>query len=80
MIKVGSRDLSERFEGELEIRIEGVGMKKVVLDNDRLAEHVATLHYILTKDVIDVPNAYRAPWEIVSFNRITKKLVVRPVH
>lgn len=75
------RDLSERFEGQLEIIIEGVGTEKAYFDLDALAAHVAKVHRLKNpRSSFVVGDIRNAPWEIVSFDRLRKKLVVRPVH
>ena len=82
--KISSRNLSELFEGELEITIEGIGTKKMNWDYGCLATHVATTQIMLSFEKNDcsaliVNDVANAPWEIVSFDRAAKKLVVRPV-
>ncbi len=74
-----SRDLSEIWEGELEITIEGVGTRIYIFDRDHLATHVAIVVARLTDKSVIVNNIKKAPWEIISFDREAKRLVVRPV-
>ena len=72
-----SRDLSEVWEGELEITIQGVGARCVLFDRDLLASHVAFVQVMLLEDeCIFVNNVRKSPWRIVSFDRTAKKLTV----
>ena len=76
-----NRDLSEQFTGTLEITIYGIGTKKEFFNGDSLAAHVAAVHRSLKKpSFLVVGDERNAPWEIVSFDRLMKTLVVRPVH
>lgn len=44
LLKRRNRDLSERFEGKLEITIEGLCSETMVFDYDTLATHVACVY------------------------------------
>ncbi len=46
------RDLSELYEGELEVTIQGVGTKKINVDLDILATHVALVEIIFTGEMV----------------------------
>jgi len=76
MTAVGSRDLSEVFDS-VHVTIEGIGSFGS-MGVESLAHHVATVAVVLTgKPLFCYPGD--APWEVVSFDREAKKLVVRPV-
>lgn len=77
--KAPPNELSELFEGELEITIEGIGTQKMMFDCEPLVGHIATIQAILTMHVVFVSDVSCPPWKIVSFDREAKKLVVRPV-
>ena len=78
--KDASRDLSEVWQGELEITIQGVGTKKYVFDMDTLASDVALVSLMLSHGVgVIVNNIKKSPWKIISFDRTAKKLVVERV-
>jgi len=72
-------DLSELWEGQLEITIEGLGVRIYNFDRDNLATHVALVAIKLGSECIFVNNIKKSPWEIVSFDRQAKRLVVKPV-
>ena len=74
-----SRDFSEIFEGELEITIEGIGTAKYVFDCDTLGGCVAFVQCMLATKMVFINDIRQAPWEIISFDRAAKKLIVRPV-
>lgn len=74
-----SRDLSEVYEGELEITIEGVCTQRYVFDRDNLATHVALVQVFNGGDGLIIGDIRKSPWEVVSFDREAKKLVVRPI-
>lgn len=75
-----ARDLSEQFTGVLTITIYGIGTKKRFFNGDSLAAHVAEVHRLLhPRSDFVVGDARNAPWEIVSFDRLMKTLIVRPV-
>lgn len=74
-----NRDLSEPYEGELEITIEGVCTHKAVFGYDTLAAHVACIHLLNGGDYVIIGDIRKSPWELVSFDRGAKKLVVKPV-
>ena len=74
-----SRDLSEVWEGELEIEIIGVGTKQFVFDQDTLAFHVCIVKAALGDGWSFIDNVRKSPWEIVSFDRKQGKLVVATV-
>ena len=73
------RDLSELYEGELEVTIQGVGTKKINVDLDILATHVALVEIIFTGEMVVIEDVIKSPWEICSFNRENGKLVVKRV-
>ena len=77
--KVNPRDLSELFEGELEITIEGVGTQKMIFDCEPIGSHIAFVHCILTMNMVIISDIYNAPYQIVSFDREARKLIVRSI-
>lgn len=74
-----SRDLSELWEGQLEITIQGLGSRIFNFDKDCLATHVAIVNMRLSDEPVFVGDIKKSPWEIVSFDRQAKKLVVAAV-
>ena len=77
---VGSCDLSEVVGRTLDVTIDGVGtMKTAFLSPQSLAVHAGHVHVCFTGETLIVQDPGDAPWEIVSFDRQAKKLVVRPV-
>lgn len=79
LLKRRNRDLSEVYEGELEITIEGVCSQRATFDRDTLASHVACVQLFNGGDMLIIGDIHRSPWEVVSFDREEKKLVVRPL-
>ena len=77
--KAPPNDLSELLDGRLEITIEGIGTKTMTFEREPLASHIAFIQCILTRDCVFCGDISNAPWEIVSFDRAARKLVVRPV-
>lgn len=77
--KANPRDLSELFEGELEITIEGVGAMKMIFDRKQIGSHIAFVHCMLTMNMVIISDIYNAPYQIVSFDREARKLIVRSI-
>lgn len=95
-----SRDLSELFEGELEITIEGIIAHNRIFEYEMIESHASGETRVVTfqeqvplctyvaraeeritgKYYSNVLKTTDAPWEILSFSRAKKKLVVRLVH
>lgn len=73
------RDLSELFEGRLEITIEGIGTQTMTFEHEPLAAHVAFVQCILTGNAVFCSDVSSSPWKIISFDREAGKLTVRPV-
>lgn len=81
MFRRRNRDLSEIYEGELEITIEGIGTQCMIFERDTLASHVALVQLYRghgDKGII-IGDVRKSPWEVISFDREAGKLVVRPV-
>lgn len=77
---IGSRDLSEIFERSLEVTIIGVGTEKTDFVNPQaLATHAASVFTQFTGQSLARLRPSHAPWKLVSLNRQTKRLIVRPI-
>ena len=76
-----SRDLSEQFGGcRLDVEITGVGKSHTNFNVlVPLSDHVRTALFLLTGTETQVDDPRKSPWCIVSYDRDTRKLVVKPV-
>lgn len=74
-----NRDLSELYEGELEITIEDVCTQTGVFDCDTLAAHVACVYLSVCDNYVFITDVRQSPWEVISFDRQARTLVVRRV-
>ena len=77
--KVLPNDLSELYEGKLEITIKGVGTQIMIFKREPLAKYVAHPLFTLTNNFVYCNEISNSQWEIISFDRANRKLVVRPV-
>ena len=80
--KIGSRDLREIVRETLHITIEGIGdFTDQQWIHLALAQRIAVAACRIQKasQIPHVGDAGNAPWEIVSFDRVKRQLVVKPV-
>ena len=73
------RDLSEYWQGILQITIEGVGTRSYSFGRDVLANHVAVVQIALGGGRVFVNNNKMSPWRIISFDRAKNGMIPKLV-